>query len=100
MGAIKVSEDLRPISDLKSHAAEIVRQTTESGRPVVLTKHGRGVAVVLSVEDYERLQESMERLEIQRAIAEGERDVALGNLIPQEEVFKEVEAWISELGGE
>ena len=42
----------------------------------------------------------MERLEIQRAIAEGERDVALGKLIPQEEVMKEVEAWLGELGGE
>ena len=60
MPRIKASEDLRPISDLKSHGAEIVRQTTESGRPVILTKHGRGVAVVLSLVAYEVLQEAVD----------------------------------------
>ena len=67
MGALKLSSDLRPLSDLKSGAAEVVRQVTETGRAVVLTRHGRGVAVMLSLESYEELEESAE----QRWIAAG-----------------------------
>jgi len=37
---LKLSEDIRPVTDLKSHGAEIVRDVT-SGRTVVLIRHGR-----------------------------------------------------------
>ena len=62
MAQMTISEDIRPISDLKARGSEIVTQTTATGRPVVLTRHGRGVAVVLSVEEYERLQRAAEHV--------------------------------------
>jgi prevent-host-death family protein len=86
MGQIRISEDVRPISDLKSKAAEIVRQTNDSGRPVILTRHGRGVAVMLSVEEYEHLQSSTQRLRLMDALREAEEDVSTGLLIPHDEV--------------
>lgn len=70
MITLKASRDLRPISDLKSSGADIVRQVNQTGRPVVLTRHGRGVAVLLTVEQYEHLYERLEALE-RRLAAEG-----------------------------
>ncbi|MCP4656524.1 MAG: type II toxin-antitoxin system Phd/YefM family antitoxin [bacterium] len=42
MVQLQISEDIRPISELKSKGSEIVTQVIEKHRPVVLTRHGRG----------------------------------------------------------
>jgi prevent-host-death family protein len=77
MRTLKLSEDIRPVTDLKSHGADIIRQV-ENGRAVVLSKHGRAVAVVVSVEEYENLQESAERYALQRAVEEAEAELDAG----------------------
>jgi prevent-host-death family protein len=97
MRAIKVAEDVKPLSDLKTRAGDIVRQAEETGRPVIITRHGRGVAVVLSVAAYDEFQALAARVRLQRAIAEAERDVAEGRTVPHEEV---VARWEKRLGVE
>ena len=54
---IKFSEDVVPMSDMKVNPGKIVRQITEQHRPVLLTSRGRGVAVVESLEDFERKED-------------------------------------------
>ena len=97
MRAIKVADDVKPLSDLKSKAGDIVRQAEETGRPVIITRHGRSVAVVLSVEAYDEYQMLAARAEMQRAIAEAERDVAEGRTVAHDEV---VARWERKLGVE
>lgn len=86
MGALKLSSDLRPLSDLKAGAAAVVRQVTETGRPVVLTRHGRGVAVMLSLESYEALEERATLPAIREAVRAADEDVASGRLASQRDV--------------
>ncbi len=86
MTQLTISQDIRPISDLKAKGSEIVTQTATTGRPVVLTRHGRSVAVVLAVDDYERLQQAAERGVLVEALREGERDVEAGRTSTHEEV--------------
>ena len=86
MAQVRISEDIRPISDLKAKGSEIISQATTTKRPVVLTRHGRGVAVVLAVEDYERLQHDAEHGALMRALREGERDIAAGDILSQDEM--------------
>lgn len=74
MAVLKLSEDIRPMSDLKSKGADIVRQVNSTHRPVVLTRHGRGVAVVLSLEDYEEVQELRKWRDLSKALDEGVRE--------------------------
>lgn len=92
MGAFKLSSDLRPLTDLKSGAAEIVRQVSETGRPVVLTRHGRGVAVMLSLESYEELEERAQLPAIRDAIVAAEADVAANRLSTQQGVAERMQA--------
>ncbi|MEI8190980.1 MAG: type II toxin-antitoxin system prevent-host-death family antitoxin [candidate division NC10 bacterium] len=43
---VKFSEDVVPLGDMKVNPGKVVRRIDETGRPVLLTSHGRGVAVV------------------------------------------------------
>lgn len=46
--------NIRPVSDLRNHFAEITREAQLSGEPVFLTKNGAGSLVVMSMESYEQ----------------------------------------------
>lgn len=46
--------NIRPISDLRNHFAEITREVQSSDEPVFLTKNGVGAIVVMSMESYEQ----------------------------------------------
>ena len=93
MPTLKVSEDRRPLSDLKARPSDIVRQVSETGRPVVLTRRGRGVAVVLSVDAFEKLQDAAQRADVQRDVDEAERDLAAGHQVAHEEVEAKLKRW-------
>ena len=53
----KFSEDVIPLTDLKVNPGRVVEHVAAVHRPVLLTKRGRGVAVVQSVNDYEIAEE-------------------------------------------
>ena len=50
---------IRPVSDLRNRFTEI-ESTVKSGEPVYLIKNGYGSMVVLSIEAYSQLTESVE----------------------------------------
>lgn len=61
---------IRPVSDLRNKFTEI-ENTVKTGSPVYLTKNGYGSMVVLSIEEYSRLTESVEdSLDISDKMAE------------------------------
>jgi len=64
---------IRPVSDLRNHFAEISKTVHETAQPVFLTKNGFGDMVVLSMEAYENLQfESEVYFKLQEAEREAE----------------------------
>lgn len=76
--ATKFSEDVVPLTDLKVNPGRIVKHTRESGRPVLLTSRGRGVAVVQSVAEYETAEEERAFM---RAVVAGLADTDAGREI-------------------
>lgn len=80
--AIKFSEDLVPLTDMKMNPGRVVKHTTEAHRPVLLTSRGRGVAVVQSVSDYEKAEEEREFM---RAVVAGLADLEAGREISLDE---------------
>lgn len=54
---VRFSEDVIPLGDLKVNPGRVVRHAGETGRPVLLTSHGRGVAVVQGLAEFEAAQE-------------------------------------------
>ncbi len=78
------SNRIKPISYLKSHAAEIVRNIGESGGPLVITQNGEAKAVMLDIESYEQDQETMALLKI---LALGNRQIKESKTEPAAQVF-------------
>ena len=72
---VRFSEDVVPLTDLKTNPGRVVRHAAESHRPVLLTRRGRGIAVVQSVADYEAAEEERAFL---RAVVEGLADLEAG----------------------
>jgi len=72
---IKFSEDVIPLSDLKVNPGRVIKHAAEVHRPVLLTSRGRGVAVVQSVEDYEKGEEERAFM---RAVVAGLSDLEEG----------------------
>ena len=70
--AIKFSEDIVPLADVKVNPGKVIRRTKESHRPILLTSRGRGVAVMQALEDFELAEEEKAFM---RAIVEGLSDL-------------------------
>lgn len=73
-----------PLAEVKNRLSEVVdRLEREHGR-VVITKHGRPAAVVLSVDDLEGLEETLDILsdpKLMRRIRKAEAEVAAGEAV-------------------
>ena len=82
---MKLSRQIRPISYLKAHAAEIVRNLAEQQEPMVITQNGEAKVVIQDIESYEQTQQTMALLKI---LALGMRQVEEGNALPVENVIK------------
>lgn len=50
---MKLSTQVKPISYLKSHAAQIVKDVSESRESVLITQNGEAKLVVMDVHSYE-----------------------------------------------
>jgi len=82
MQPLKLDEDIRPLSEFRAGVASFVKQVNETRRPMVLTQHGRGVAVLVDIHEFEAMRERMALLE---DIALAEAQIAAGRVTPHEE---------------
>ena len=82
---MKLSSRIKPISYLKAHAAEIVRNLNEHREPLVITQNGEAKVVIQDIESFEQTLETMALLKI---LALGTRQIEEGKVRPAEEVIK------------
>jgi prevent-host-death family protein len=80
---------IRPISWLKSNAAEALRTLNESREPLVITQNGEARAVIQDVQSYEETQETLVLLKL---LALGNQDIEEGRVSPIAEVVDRVRA--------
>jgi prevent-host-death family protein len=76
---MKLSSQIKPISYLKAHAAEIVRNMGDQGAPLVITQNGEAKVVLQDIKSYEQAQETMALLKI---LALGNRQIEAGKVEP------------------
>ena len=85
---MNLKEDIKPISYIKTNAAKILKQINETHNPVIITQNGEAKAVLLDVESYQQMRDSIGILKI---LSQSERDIEKQELCPQEKVFSEIE---------
>lgn len=76
--------DQVPLADAKNRLSEVVERLEREHGRVVITKHGRPAAVMLSIEDLESLEETLEILSdpaLMRAIRRAQREVDAGKAV-------------------
>lgn len=87
MSRVRVDEDIRPLSEFRAGVATFIKQIHETRRPMVLTQRGRGVAVLVDVQEYERMQE---RLELLEEVYKAEEQIVNGEGISHEDAKSRV----------
>ena len=90
---MNIVTDIKPVSFLKSHTADILKQINLTHRPVVITQNGEPRAVLQDPESYSNMRKSIGLLKL---ISQGEEDIRQGNIRTQEQVFKNIEKILSE----
>lgn len=85
---MKLSSQIKPISYLKSHTAEIVKSITESREPLVITQNGEAKLVVMDVKSFEEQEDTMALLKL---LAMGNREIEEGKYRDAEDVFAELD---------
>ena len=71
MKRFRVNEDIRPMSEFRTGIASFLKQIHDTKRPLIITQHGKGVAVLLDAGEYEAMQEKIELLQdIQTSIGQ------------------------------
>ncbi|MDF1581560.1 MAG: type II toxin-antitoxin system Phd/YefM family antitoxin [Desulfuromonadales bacterium] len=80
---MKLSTQIKPISYLKAHAAEIVRNLGNQREPLIITQNGEAKVVVQDIRSYEQTQETMALLKI---LALGSRQVEENMVRPATDV--------------
>lgn len=86
---MKLTEQVKPISYLKAHAPEVIRDLVEHQRPVVITLHGEAKAVLQDVASYEETQETLALLKV---LALTGKSVAEGKVEPAADAFARIRA--------
>jgi prevent-host-death family protein len=61
---MKLSEAVKPISYIKTHASEVIREVAEGYGSVVITLNGEAKAILQDIREYEKTQESLALLKI------------------------------------
>lgn len=85
---MKFSTQVKPISYLKTHAAEIVKNLTENREPMLITQNGEAKLVVMDVKSYEEREQTLAMLKI---LAFGNREIEDGKFRDVEDVFAELD---------
>ena len=82
---MKLSNQIRPISYLKAHAAEIVRNLSNNHEPLIITQNVEAKVVIQDIESYEKTQQTIALLKI---LSLGTRQIEEGKVLPAEDVIK------------
>ncbi len=91
MQRLKIDQDIRPMSEFRTGIASFLKQIHDTKRPLVITQHGKGVAVLLDVGEYEAMQEKIELLQdIQTSIAQLESGTGIDHDAAKAYVLKRV----------
>lgn len=84
---MRLSSQIKPISYLKAHAAEIIRNLSDKGDPLIITQNGEAKVVIQDIKSFEETQEIIAMLKI---LALGNRQIEEGRVVTASEAIKRI----------
>ena len=86
---MKPSIAIRPITYLKTHTSDVVREVNDTRGTVIITQNGEAKAVVQDISSYEQTQETLALLKL---LAQGRRSAQEGRTKPLREVIERLQS--------
>ena len=91
MQKLKIDQDIRSLSEVRNGMTNFIKQVHDTKRPVVITQHGKGVAVLLGVSEFEAMQEKIELLsDIQTSLNQLQKGAGISHKDARKKVLKRV----------
>lgn len=88
---MKIDQDIKPLSEVRVSIANCIKQVRDTKRPVVITQHGKSVAVLMDVSEYENMQEKLELLtDVQTSLGQLAGGQGVSHADAKREVLKRV----------
>jgi len=84
---INLKEDIKPISYIKTNAADMLDYINEKKNPIIITQNGEARGVFLDIESYQNMLNTIVLLKI---IQISEKEIANGEVSKVEDVFDEL----------
>ncbi|MDA3941288.1 MAG: type II toxin-antitoxin system Phd/YefM family antitoxin [Spirochaetia bacterium] len=91
---MNLKDDIRPISYIKTNAADMLRRVNDTHNPIIITQNGEAKAVLLDTESYQSMKNSLGILKI---LSQSEKNIDENKLFTQESIFSELDEKLSEL---
>jgi prevent-host-death family protein len=89
MNPLRITDDIVPVGTFKAHASQLIRRLKAENRPIVITQNGRPAAVLVSPEEFDRLNA---RERFVSAVEEGLADSRAGRVTADEDLDGDLEA--------
>lgn len=91
MQRLKIDQDIRSMSEFRTGIASFLKQVHDTKRPLIITQHGKGAAVLLDVGEYESMQEKIELLsDIQTSISQIENGEGVAHNSAKDMILKRI----------
>lgn len=94
---MNIKEDIKPISYIKSHAAEIIKRINDNRRPIIITQNGEAKGVFVDTVSYQKMKDT---INLMKLIILSENEIDNNKVIEQDEVFKKIESKFERLKNE
>jgi len=91
--AINLATDIKPISFIKTNAADMMKYVNERRNPIIITQNGEAKAVLLDIQTYQETQDAFALLNLIRI---GERDIQNGDFESSDKVFSDLRKELQE----
>jgi prevent-host-death family protein len=92
MQRLKIDQWIKPLSEVRTDIANIIKQVRDTKRPMIITQHGKGVAVLMDSSEYEAMQEKLELLtDVQTSLNQLANGQGIAHEDAKNEVLKRVQ---------
>lgn len=84
---MKLTESIRPASYLRDHTVECIQDIYENRKSLIITHHGEPKAMMINMEEYESMQETIAMLKI---LSQSSAHKDQGSFRPADDVFEDL----------
>ena len=93
---VNLTEDVKPISYIKTNAADMIDYINDHKNPIIVTQHGEARGVFLDIESYQNM---VNALSLMKLLQFSEKSIREGKVYDNDQVFSELRKKIGQRNG-